>query len=290
MLHRSFPIAFRRGWSDWQQRDPATLAKWASENGFAAIDLMKVSARDFQTLWEHHLQMGSVDLLDFPKIMSGDSGERKAIIEKNVQYVRETTALGAKIFFTCVIPADPAKPRGENYALAVECFSPIGQACNDAGAWLVIEGYPGPLPHQANLCSTPETLRPFLNDVPGSAVNYDPSHLVRLGVDHIRFLKEFAPHVRHVHAKDTLRYPDAQYEVGDLTGAFSRPHGFGAWTWRYCLPGKGQTRWREMMQVLADSRYAGLISIELEDEEVNGDESREKQALIEARAFLEQLN
>lgn len=284
-----FPIAFRRGWSDWQKKDAASLAKWTSENGFSAIDLMNVSAKDFEILAQHKLSIGSVDLLDFGAIMSADAGKRKDILAKNIEYVKETAKLGAKVFFTCIIPGDPSKPRNENYMLAVECFSPIGEACRSAGASMAIEGWPGGGPHFGNLCCTPETLRPFLKDVPGAAVNYDPSHLIRLGVDHIRFLNEFAPHVKHVHAKDTTTFPDAQYEVGSMSAAFLKGHGFGETTWRYCIPGHGEAKWKQIVQILQSTGYRGAVSIELEDENYNGGEAGEKLALTTTREFLRAL-
>lgn len=284
-----FPIAFRRGWSDWQKKDPIALAKWASDNGFAALDLMNVTARDFEILSSHNLGMGSVDLLDFGAIMSADLEKRKQTIAANIQYVKDVAALGAKVFFTCVIPGDHTKSRSENYKLAVECFSPVGEACKSVGATIAIEGWPGGAPHYSTLCCTPETLRPFLKDVPGTSVNYDPSHLIRLGVDHIRFLNEFAPHVKHVHAKDTTRFADAQYEVGSLSPAFLKPHAFGDATWRYCLPGHGEGKWKEIVQVLHASGYSGCVSIELEDENYNGTEAGEKLALTTTRDFLRAL-
>src|SRR5205823_2785829 len=175
----TFPIGFRRGWTQWQ-KDLAALSRWAKAQEFEAMDL------------------------------------------------------GAHIFFTCIIPTDPTAPRAENYKLAVESFAPIADACAGVGAALAIEGWPGSAPHLANLCCTPETVRAFLKDVgPGAGINYDPSHLIRLGVDHVRFLQEFLPNVHHVHAKDTQLFDDARYEFGSPPATFAKPHGFGEWTWRY---------------------------------------------------------
>jgi sugar phosphate isomerase/epimerase len=117
-------------------------------------------------------------------------------------------------------------------------------------------------------------------------VNYDPSHLIRLGVDHVRFLREFATHVKHVHAKDTQLYPDALYEFGTQPATFAKPHGFGEWTWRYTIPGHGEARWVEIFSVLKEHGYRGAVSIELEDENFNGTDAGEQTALIQSRNFL----
>jgi sugar phosphate isomerase/epimerase len=44
---------------------------------------------------------------------------------------------------------------------------------------------------------TPETYRATVRECasPLHSINYDPSHLLRMGIDPIRFLKEFAPRV-----------------------------------------------------------------------------------------------
>src|SRR5205085_622166 len=123
-------------------------------------------------------------------------------------------------------------------------------------------------------------------DSPALGVNFDPSHPVRMGIDPLRMLNEFAPRVFHVHAKDTLILDDALYEHGHLQQAtFARPHKFGAFAWRYAMPGKGALPWREMLGVLKEAGYAGRVSIEVEDEDVDGEEA-ECAALLAARDFL----
>ena len=109
-------------------------------------------------------------------------------------------------------------------------------------------------------------------------VNYDPSHLIRLGVDHIRFLNEFVGNVFHVHAKDTETFPEAVYEFGisQGCGVFAPGHGWGGSTWRYTIPGSGEARWTEIFKILKANNFKGVVSVELEDENFNGTEDGEK--------------
>ena len=282
-----FSIALRRGWSAWQKDLPA-LAAWAADAGYEGIDLGRLTAEDLAVVGKAGLRLGSVDLLDMGKLLATDTGERAELVARNVAYVKEAAGLGAKVFFTVLIPQDGARKRGENYALAVESFGPIAQAAADVGAKIVIEGWPGG-PNMSALCCTPETYRAFIRDTnPASVgVNYDPSHLIRLGVDHVRFLREFLPYVHHVHAKDTELFPEAAYELGVYQGsAFAAPHGFGEHAWRYTIPGHGQARWTEIFGVLAGHGYRGLVSVELEDENFNGTEHGEKAGLVYSLAFL----
>ena len=282
----NFAIGFRRGGTEWQ-KDLASQAKWAKQTGFDAIDLGKATSQDVAALKSAGLALGSADLLDFGNIMHNDSSKRKELIDANVAYVKEAASLGAKAMFTCIIPGDPARKRGENYKLAVECFGPIAHACAAAGTSLAIEGWPGPAPHLPTICCNPETTRAFIKDIgKGVGLNYDPSHLIRLQIDHIRFLKEFAPHVRHVHAKDTEVDEEARYELGTQSSAFKDPHRWGDYIWRYTIPGAGVTRWGEAMRILKDAGFKGTVSVELEDENFNGTEEGEKRALTHSLDYL----
>lgn len=285
----SFPIGFRRTLSAWQQHDLKPLAAWAKTSRFDFLDLGWATLADIATVKSAGLELGSCDLLDFSNLLAVDAGVRRELREKNVEYVRDLASAGCRIFFTVIVPGDPTRSRVESYRDAVEGYAPICHAIADAGAALVIEGSPGRWPGHPNLCSTPETIRAFLLDIglPGVGVNYDPSHLVRLGIDPIRFLREFAPRVFHVHAKDTLLLTAATYEYGiHQPAAFAEPHRWGGHAWRYTLPGRGQTPWTEVFEILRETGYRGGVSIELEDEEFTGDESREKQGLLESFDFL----
>lgn len=285
----NFPIAFRRGWGDWT-RNLASLAKWAADNKFEALDIMNVTPADLDTLKSAGVRIGSADLLDFGNLLCNDAAKRAELIEKNIAYIKQLAPLGARVFFTCIIPGDATKPRGENYKLAVEVFRPIAAAADSVGAKIAIEGWPGGAPHYGTLCCTPETYRAFIRDVGGNSigVNYDPSHLIRLGVDHIRFLNEFVGKVWHVHAKDTALHPEKIYELGLYqSSAFDKPHGFGEHAWRYTIPGHGVTRWTDVCTILKNANYKGLVSIELEDENFNGSEAGEKAGLLHSRDFLQ---
>ena len=286
----NFPIGFRRANVDWQ-KDLAKLAKWSKQTGFDVIDFThKTTSDDFKTLKDAGLSHGSVDLLDFGQIMATDKVKRKDVLDANLAHIKSAADAGAKAFFTVIIPGDHAAKRADNYKLAIECYGPIVEACANVGAHLAVEGWPGGAPHFSSLCCSPETIRAFLKDIgPGGGLNYDPSHLIRLRVDHIRFLKEFAPHVKHVHAKDTDVDHDALYEFGAQPGTFATPHRWGEWTWRYTLPGHGQSRWGEIFRILKSANYRGAASVELEDENFNGTEDGEKRALEMSLAYLKSV-
>jgi sugar phosphate isomerase/epimerase len=284
----SYPIGFRR-MGALARVELAALARWARGQGFAHVDLAGPStAADVRAVTGAGLAVGSVDLLRWPELLSPDAAKRREAVEANVAHVRALAAVGVTTFFAVAVPEDPTLPRSENFGYAAESCRSVCRAAAGAGARVALEGAPGKPPHFATIGCTPADLRALFAEVdsPALGLNFDPSHAVRMGIDPVRMLREFAPRVFHVHAKDTLRLDDALYDHGHLQQAtFARPHQFGAYWWRYTLPGKGSVPWAELFSVLKDAEYDGRLSIELEDEDVEGDEA-ERSALVEARDFL----
>ena len=284
------PIGFRRGRSSWQHDLPALIG-WARENGFARLDLAGGPgvAREAAQVAAAGLTVGSVDLCDghaFGALLSADPVTRAAAVAAARERIGTCAAAGVRHFFVVMVPEDPARPRRENFASMLDSYAALVPALEAAGARVIVEGWPGP----GCLCCTPETCRVLLRELPAAAVglSYDPSHLVRMGIDALRFLREFAGRVYHVHGKDTrLADADALYEYGLEQPAtfFDAPRWSGP-TWRYVIPGRGAVDWPETLRTLAASGYAGGVSVELEDLDFHGREESEKRGLLLARDFL----
>lgn len=286
-----FPIGFRRVRQAAWQQDLASLATFAAQGEFAFVDFGPIGADEARAAMGRGIAIGTVDLKDWAGLLSPDSGQRKAAVVANASHIRALVEAGVKIFLAVLTPADAARERRENFAFAVESYRSLAEAAGECGARIVLEGAPGRPPHFANLGCTPADLAAFLDAVksPAIGVNYDPSHLVRMGIDPLRYLREFSSRIHHVHAKDTLLIDEERYAHGTLQQAtFAAPHVYGGFGWRYVLPGKGAVNWREVLAALAAAKYAGAVSIELEDADCLGDEQRERRGLIESRKFLEQ--
>ncbi len=276
----NFPIGFRVGGSDWQKSLPSLFA-FAQNNGFSVLDLGR-DLSQIEAVQSAGFKIGSVDLLEWQPMFSSDSAKRAAAVARNAEYIAKA---GAQNFFLVVLPAYPTLPRLENYGYAVESFNALAPALEKSGGKIVIEGWPG----DGALCCTPENFRALFRDVSSHSIgiNYDPSHLVRMGIDPIRFLKEFGARVHHVHGKDAIVLSDDLYEYGwEQPATFKKSPAFGAAAWRYTIPGQGQSNWTEITRILVEKGYAGAISIELEDENYNGSEDGEKRGLIAAAQLL----
>jgi sugar phosphate isomerase/epimerase len=168
-----------------------------------------------------------------------------------------------------MLPEKQELPRAKNFDFLVAGFSELAPVLEKADARIVIEGWPGP----GALCCTPETLRALFERIPSPSmgINYDPSHLVRMGIDPLRFLREFASRVHHMHAKDTELLPERLYLLGsEQPATFTPGVHWGGNHWRYTIPGHGVVPWSEVLRILADAGYKGCISVELEDVNFNG--------------------
>lgn len=277
----SFPIGFRRGRSEWQS-DPAALIAWAKENDLSVIDLGSDAPDSLRTFVDAGMRIGSIDLSAVKPMISPDKGKRTEAIAENADYV---AACGAANYFLVMLPEKPELSRTENFGYMVESFGELLPVLEANDAQLVIEGWPGP----GALCCTPETLRALFQELPSPAVgiNYDPSHLIRQGIDPLRFLDEFGKRVYHIHGKDTELLSENLYVFGnEQPPTFAQRIRFGSLHWRYTIPGQGCMRWGQAFSQLDALGYKGCVSIELEDANFNGATDGEKFGILQGARFL----
>ncbi|MEO8397637.1 MAG: sugar phosphate isomerase/epimerase, partial [Chloroflexota bacterium] len=222
----SFPIGFRRGGSNWQ-KDLTSLIAWTKASGLEVIDPGRNGDSVGRQIVDAGLRIGSVDLPEWHAMISPDKAKRADAVARNTAYVQACAAYGVVNHFVVMLPENKDLPRSENFGYMVESFNQLAPALEKNNARLVVEGWPGP----GALCCTPEGYRAFLKECPSKAmgVNYDPSHLIRMGIDPLRFLKEFVGSVYHVHGKDTELFADNLYEFGhEQPPTFAKEMGFGS--------------------------------------------------------------
>ena len=108
-----------------------------------------------------------------------------------------------------------------------------------------IENWPGP--DNDFIATTPAGWRKLFGLVSDGrlGLEFDPSHLIRTGIDPYKAFEEVADRVKLLHGKD------ASIDAEQLQAAGY--HGAG-W-WRYRLPGSGRLDWPAF---LAQSRKAGF--------------------------------
>ena len=92
--------------------------------------------------------------------------------------------------------------------------------------------------------------------------NYDPSHLGYQGVDYVRFLREFAQRIYHVHMKDVW-WGHGDGSVGVFGG--NADFGDARRYWDFRSLGHGDINFEEIIVALNDIGYRGPLSVEWED-------------------------
>ena len=289
----SIPIGIRCNIPHWGN-DIDVAVRFASENDFEVLDPNgSVEPAQVQRVLDAGLAIGSIDLKQpWSELLSTDAGRRRAAADDNAQYIEQMAKLGVRNFFVVMFPDDPSTPRAENLRLAADGYGRLCDAIAASDARIVLEGWPGSAPHYNAFACTPESCRAVFDAV-GSTVlgiNFDPSHLIRMGIDPVRFLDEFSPRVYHAHGKDTELLEDDLYDFGNLQAATAaEPRAFAGHHWRYCMPGHGVARWGRLLSMLSDAGYDGALCIEHEDANFIGSPENYHRGLLAARDFLKHV-
>lgn len=278
----------------------AELAHWAADNGFGSMDIGRPDESAVKAVRGAGLEVGTFDLGATGGLLSPDASQREACQKTIAETAAKAKDLGLTKAFGVFLPQNGGQSRGESFANWALGWPKASESLANAGIAFTLEGWPGGGPNYPALGVTPETVRAMLavDSEHGSGalkLNYDPSHLARIGVDPLRFLSEFGAHVRHAHGKDTAFDSSRLYETGNLGASLPREHpgsaaqnqpGFGEGWWRYCIPGDGAVSWAGVAAGLAQFGFDGVIAVELEDARYNGSVEGEQKGLKRSREFL----
>jgi len=272
------------------------LSRFVGESGFECVDIPAWPVEKVKELTEAGLKLGTVQLPQpWGDLASGNERKRNKAIDTCAEYAASLSEYGARHFFVCIFQEEGETNRRKSMDQAIQGY---GRLCDalaklpGGGARIVVEGWPGPSPELPVLACTPEGYRALLDGVGAEnlGVNFDPSHLIRMGIDSVRFAEEFVPRIYHAHAKDTEILGEGLYEYGNSQAATSPlDRAFGDTYWRYTIPGHGCARWGRLLEILAGAKYEGRITIELEDMNFNGTQAGEKRGFIASRQFLENV-
>ena len=179
----------------------------------------------------------------------------------------------------------------ENLRAAEEVFRPLVDHAGEAGVKLIIEncvmegwhpdGYPG------NLAYSPE-LWEWMFSL-GLYLNYDPSHLLWMGIDPVEAVRPYVDRIPHAQAKDIELDLAARNRFGWPGRAVQRDDPWDVGWWRYRVPGRGQVDWNRLVDVLYEGGFDGVLSVEHEDPLWGGTEDRVEIGLEIAHRTLRPL-
>jgi sugar phosphate isomerase/epimerase len=287
----------------------ADIAAWAGGNGYAALEVAAWPRRRGRDWEASHLDVesfGGSDATETRDVMARHGLEISAIAyyENNLHHdpaVREAThehlrrcidaaaLLGVSLVGTFV-GRDVTRTVADNLALAEKVLPPLVEYAAARDIRLVVENCPmegwHPDGYPANLAYSPE-LWGWMADL-GLWLNYDPSHLVWLGIDPLAALDAHADRVLHVQAKDAEVDVAARNRYGVFGQAVDREPWVSGW-WRYRIPGLGEVDWRRLIDRLHHTGYDGVVSVEHEDPVWSGDPERVRRGLAVAERTLAPL-
>lgn len=291
-------------------RSLGDIAQWASRHGYEALEVAAwpaIGDRPFtathldlatfgqgtadriRTLFDSaHLTLSSLAYYD--NNLHPDPAEREAINGHLRGLIDAAAALDCPTVGTFV-GRDPTRSVAENLREAERVFAPLTDHAGELGIQIVIEncvmegwhpdGYPG------NLAYSPE-LWEWMFDL-GLYLNFDPSHLIWLGIDPVAALAPYVDRVAHAQAKDIQTFPERRNRYGWPGKAVARDDPWDVGWWRYRVPGLGDVDWPHIIDTLYEGGFDGVLSVEHEDPVWGGTEDRIEAGLEMAHRTLRPL-
>ena len=259
------------------------LADWAAAHGYRALEVAAWPAlgnRPFtathldvdrldpdrvrSTMSARGLEVSSVAFMDNP--LDPDPAARAAMHAHLHRCIDAAAAIGSPTVGTFV-GRDPRRSVKQNLVEAAEIFKPFVDHAGEKGVKIVIEncvmegwhpdGYPG------NLAYCPELWEWMFAQ--GLYLNFDPSHLMWIGIDPVAVLAPYIAHVAHAQAKDIQLFPDKRNRWGVYGKSQERDNPWDVGWWRYRVPGLGQVDWVRLVDALYEGGFDGVLSVEHED-------------------------
>jgi sugar phosphate isomerase/epimerase len=224
------PLPDIAAWAAGQGYEALEVAAWPAlgSRPFTATHLAveqfdRATADDVLELFDKHgLVISSLAYYD--NNLAPDPEERRAVNEHVLACIDAAALLGCPTVGTFV-GRHPGLPVTENVAQAAEVFKPIVDRAGEHDVKVIIEncvmegwhpdGYPG------NLAYSPE-LWEWMFSI-GLYLNFDPSHLMWIGIDPVEAVRPYLDRIPHAQAKDVQLFARTR----DRYGFFGKTIGCG---------------------------------------------------------------
>lgn len=265
---------------------PAAGAERRRYAGVSHIDVERLDAAGAaqikELLGRHGLEISA--LAYYPNNLDPDTGVQAANHEHLRRVISAAQILGVGVVGT-FIGRDQNRSVEESLEQVTGVWPPLVRFAADQGVRIAIENCPmifsaDEWPGGRNLAYSPAIWRRLFEIVPDEnfGLNFDPSHLVWQFIDIERAVREFSGRIFHVHAKDLEVDRDGLYEHGVMS------LGVG---WQIPrLPGLGEVRWDRFLAALYRTGYEGVVSVEHEDRQFEGDLELVKRGFVLAGNVL----
>ncbi|NLS00370.1 sugar phosphate isomerase/epimerase [Rhizobium sp. P38BS-XIX] len=246
--------------STFNDRPFEEVVEFAASAGFDAIEIDvrghiktpdKVQAA-VALAREHNLFVSSIAY--FGNQLDADRDKRGELRASTEEFAQAIGEAGVPIFIIFPGRNDEADEEA-NYDDFAEYANRLIAKTTASGLIFAIENWPGPKDNFIG--TTPKGWQELFSRIPDRrfGLEFDPSHLIRIGVDLYTAMDAVKDRIAILHAKDTAIDADVQQSVGY--------HGKG-W-WQYKLPGHGLLDWPRFLRQARNNGFDGTLSIEHED-------------------------
>lgn len=282
------------------------VVQFASSHGFATVEMMCWPAGKAERRYAGVTHIDAVNLTHdeaarvneliaaaglsisglgyYPNPLVPDVEEAQVYIEHIKQVILAAERLDVGLI-NAFVGRDWTKSVDDNWPRFLEVWTPLIKFAEDHGVKVGIENCPMAFtydewPGGKNLAHTPAIWRRMFSDIPSDnfGLNYDPSHMIWQHMDYLKPIREFAPKLFHVHAKDVR----LERHLLDDVGIMATPLEFHTPK----LPGLGDIDWGQFFSVLSDVGYGGPVCIEVEDRAYEDSLESRKTSLIQSARFL----
>ena len=254
--------------------------QFAKDIGFQGMEVKARPGSEFMKTWEEKGEEGIRELLDKYKIkitalathtnhLSPDREEREKVNAHLFTLIDIASKLNIEVVATFAGRISDLSVE-ENIPEFKKVFTPVIKKAEEKGIKIAIENCPTMNGHPfrgINIAYAPKIWEMMFEELPSPSLGleFDPSHLLWLGVDYIKALKKFGDKIFHFHAKDT--------EI--LEEKIEEETIFGKGWWRYRIPGFGEVDWEKVIHILQEVSYTGGFVIEHEDPIFSGERRKE---------------
>ncbi len=257
--------------------------------GVTHIDVAALSTEDAKRINDLFGNAGvSISGLGYyPNPLTPDRAEGQVYIDHLRNVIAAAKKLGVPVVNT-FIGRDPAKSIEDNWPRFLEVWRPLIDYAAGEGIKIGIENCPMSFtrdewPGGKNLAISPAVWRRMFTDIPHEnfGLNFDPSHFVWQMMDYVKAIRDFAPRIHHLHAKDARLDHDRLNDVGLLAYPleYHTPK----------LPGLGDVDWGKFFGAVSEVCANIPVCIEVEDRAYEGSLETRKASLKQSATHLRQF-
>jgi sugar phosphate isomerase/epimerase len=286
------------------------IAQWAAGVGYEALEVAvwpSTGGRDFEAAHlpvadfgpqqrdetlalfdKHGLELSAFAY--YENNLHPDLARREEIATHLRHAIDAASSLGVGYVGTFV-GRDPSRSVVENQREAEKVFPALVDYAGERDVKLIIEncvmegwhpdGYPGNIAYSPELWEWMFTL--------GLYLNWDPSHLMWIGIDPVETIAPYIDRIVHAQAKDVELDPRARNRFGVFGIVDKGDNPWATGWWRYRVPGRGQVDWAGVVDRLYEAGFEGVLSVEHEDPLWGGTEPKVLQGLTIAHQTLRPL-